>query len=65
MLIKFNIKLYKYNNLKNYNFFCYYISRDKNLLINFLLKKYLRNETLPEKNLYWIGVLNFHLHLRD
>ena len=58
------MKLYKYNNLKNYNFFCCYIPPDKNLLTNFLLKKYLRNDTRPEKKNY-IGVPNLHLHLWD
>ena len=46
-------------------FFCYYMFRDENLLIDFLLKNAHKMTLGQQKNLYWIGVLNLNLRLRN
>ena len=42
---------------------CYYIFRNEFLLINFLLKQTHVMTLYPQKNLYWICVLNLNLRL--
>ena len=44
-------------------FFCYYMFRDENLLINFLLKKAYKMTFCQQNNVYWICVLNLNLRL--